>query len=470
MPQIPIILLDGRTQPIEQKLATISNKHAPVTLRERFLFRRGIIKLAPNACVVVLAHVEQRMQSLCAWLRQNPIAVVFAMEIHPTAKQREMLLSLPYASVISAYTMQHKMYSDAVFCAEISLDILRELRKNGVRMVITNDRPLYGEIPFGMDVLYVSKEAQTANEQTKTALLPLDEQPLFSSLHLAIPLSIIGAKQELLYHALSCGNWETSYEPKQDRYCVHSVFDALRSTLCDIPAHACEGCRAFLTQGFYIELQSIPRIHELGDADRLLLYGYDHIAGTFTAQTTRVQGVFERIELLPQTLEKLCASHGVSMILHKLLGDCNAYDTERFAENLQTQKESRDGIYFDREATIRYANRFYKRFADGNEFLSAASLRTFLQERVRYGFAFLHLAKREDFYTEPFEQHVRLLATTCKPALNELCGKEWLQPDMPLYLTSELMRNLLHAEESCIEQFLDAWERAKSRRAYLQGF
>jgi len=469
MPQIPIILLDGRTQPIEQELARISNKYAPVTLRELFLFRRGIIRLAQNACVVVLTHVEHHLQPLCMWLRENSIAVVLAMETQPTAKQRERLLSLPFVSVIPTHTLQNKMYADAVFCTEINLDTLQELRKNGVRMVITSDRPLYGEKPFGMDVLYTSKEP-TANEQSKTILLSLDEQPLFSSTPLAIPLSIIGTNQELLHHALSCGNWETRYEPDRDQYHVHAVFDALESKPCDMPARVCEGCKSILTQGFYIELQYIPQMYELGDADRLLLYGYDHIAGTFTAQTTRVQGVFERIELLPQTLERICGTNGVAMLLHKLSADHPVYDTERFAESLQAQKESRDGIYFDREATVRYANRFYKRFADGDEFLSAASLRTFLQERVRYGFAFLHLAKREDFYTEPFEQHVRLLAATCKPALDELHGKEWLQPDMPLYLTSELMRNLLHAEESCITQFLDAWERAKSRRAYLQGF
>ncbi len=482
MSQIPLWLLDGQELTSAETAIGMfkRNDYVPISLRDLFLFRRGAKDVSPNACCVVFVVLAERnVRALLPILHDARIPVVLVIEEHLSAKLCDELLGMPYVTVIPVYTKQNHVFSDAVFCQTVDTATLRDLRKNGVRMVITSDKALHGEIPFGIDVLFASVlsasgfPSQGAKQQPHhdgARLLPLDQQPLFSALPLAIPLCILGTDKELLHHTLVSGAWQTSYEPTSDQYCVTADFPALHSVPCAVPQNVCNAFCNYLAGGFYIELQTNAHIHGLGCADRLLLYGFDNVFGTFASQTSLHHGMIERIDILPQTLESICASRGTSVILHTLAENKTTCSTESFVQALQTQKECADGVYYGREAAIRYANRFYKRFADGTEQFSADSLRTFLEERRRYGFAFWYLAKQEDMYLEPFENYLHLLADACKRAIDDLRGKEWLQPEMPLFLTSELMRNLLYTEEFCVTAFLEEWERAEFRRAHLRAF
>ncbi len=479
MPHIPLYLI-GNCAPESVETAVerlLQNQYAPISLRELFLFRRGSKVLSPNACcVLVTAPAEHDMRSLLPTLQKAEIPIVAIFQERLSARLCNELLRMPHVTAIPLFTPQNAVYADAVYCETPTDSVLRDLRKNGVRMVITDADAENENSPFGMDILRVTPLPEsgvlpcTENVQSchgGMQLLPLDQQPIFSALPLAIPLGILGTEEGVLHHALACGEWQASYTPSEDRYDVHADFCALHTVSCAVSQDVCEMFCRYLSDGLYIELRLQKPVHLLGDADRLLLYGFDDTLGVFAARTALRHGQFDRIDVLAQTLQSICADHGVLVLLHTLETQKMQGDTASFVCRLQKQKEPCGGVYYGWEAAVRYANRFYTRFADGDEMLSADSLRNFLEERRRMGFALWYLAKSEDFYLEPFEDYLHMLAKICKPAIDDLRGKSMLKPDMPLYLTSELMRKLLYTEESCVSAFLEEWERSTYRKAYL---
>lgn len=470
MTQIPIFLYQhGDLHSIAQ------TEYTPVSLRELFWFLRGSKNISPNACLVLLRiSNESMLQSVLPFLQELRMQTVLAVEEMLSARMCERLLAMRHLTVIPVYNSQNEYYADVVFCPTVDTDALRTMRKNGVRMVIANESGSHIDVPSGMDLLYTTdwRTNGTACTQTPIAAeqpmcLPLDENPLFSAMHLAIPLSILGVQPEKLHDALACGLWSAEYRPDEDRYTVKADFSALQTVSCVMPQNIKDGICRYLTDGYYIELQTDVNIPQVRGGDRILLYGYDGRVKAFAARVALQPGTFDRVDILERTVEDICASSGTKLRLYLPKENFEMSKTERFVSALQSEISPSNGVFFGREAAVRYANRFYKRFSDGDPAMSADSLRIFLEERRRYGFAFWYLAKKEDFFLEPFEAYLHMLAKLCKPAIDDLCGKTVLKPDIPLYLTSETMRKLLHTEEACITAFLDEWERLSYRKAYL---
>ncbi len=479
MSNVPIFLCEGRnTAAIERLLALIKRNHfVPITLRELFWFLRGVKRISGNACVVLLTTKDETsLEHTFSCLQSADMQLVLAINEPLSAKMCERLLTMPNLTVIPVSKKGTCDGSSIVFCPSVDEGLLRDFRKHGVRMVITKDRTLGGEIPSGMDVLCaidlfsfdrVANFPDTFADHGDSILLPLDENPLLSAMHLAIPLSIIGTDQTALYNTLSCDAWQACYTPVEDRYDVSAAFSALRVTPCETIQNVRESFCGYLARGCYIELRTDLHFAEINGSDRILIYGYDDRVKVFAARVAMQRGSFDRVDIRLHTIESICASSGTTTRLLSICTNNAVYPTESFVRELLEQPDPCDGKFYAREAATRYANRFYKRFSEGDQALSADSLRMFLEERRRFGFAFWYLAKREDFYLEPYEDYLHMLANVCQPAIDDLRGKTMLKSDMPLFLTSELMRKLLYTEESCASAFLDDWERLKYRKAFL---
>ena len=470
MTQIPIFLYR-----LEELHSIPQTEYTPVSLRELFWFLRGSKNVSQNACLVLLQIPnESVLQSVLPFLQEAQMQTVLAVEEVLSARMCEQLLAMRHLTVIPVHNPQNDSHSDVVFCPTVDSDTLRTMRRNGVRMVIANESRSHIDVPSGMDLLYTTdwRTNHRACEQPLIAakqplFLPLDENPLFSAMHLAIPLSILGARQEKLHDALAFGLWSTEYRPDEDRYTVKADFSALQTVSCAMPQNIKDGFCRYLKDGNYIELQTDVHIPQVRGGGRILLYGYDRRVKTFAAQVALEHGTFDRVDMLEQTVEDICASSGTKLQLYLPKAEFERNTTECFVSALQSEIPPSNGVFYGKGAAVRYANRFYKRFSDGDPTMSADSLRMFLEERRRYGFAFWYLAKKEDFFLEPFESYLHMLAKLCKPAIDDLRGKTVLKPDMPLYLTSETMRKLLHTEEACVTAFLDEWERLSYRKVYL---
>ena len=445
----------------------------PISLRELFLRRRGAKQEPKNACVLMMRLTDQDgFSDLYTAIKRTDTKIALTIETVLTAAQCEKLLHVSHINVVPAYTYANK--NDAVvFCETVNANTVQVMRKNGVRMVLTTDKPPYGKLPNGMDVLYAQPFSPCTDQDASSTkndftMITPDAEPMFSDLHLAIPLSMIGTDRELLACTLASHAWKTTYFPSQDRYTVDFDFTALQTVLYVPQGDACTALKTKLSHGVYVWIKLQSYVHSLGGAESLLLYGYDDSANVFLAYTSTQKGTYERIALLPETVAQLCATNGTSILLCGLDRTETVLDTDAFAESLREETALCGNVYHGREASVRYANRFYKRFAHGKETLSASSLRTFLQERKRIGFALWYHAEQNDYYLPVFEEHIRMLAKQVGDALCDLQGKEALAPEMPIFLTSELMRNLLNAEDAAVSAFLDEYDRAQYRRKYLK--
>ena len=452
-----------------------------ISLRELFLRQRGATQTDGNACVLLMRiKTESELQSVLSALNTFDMSILpkISMTIETTvnASMCDKLIAYSHVRVIPMYKDDCVPRSSVVFCDAVNADRMRDMRKNGVRMVLTADRSHMQNVPDGMDVLVVTDLPTDFDTMVKTKkngihLLPLDDAPMFFDSYLAIPLAIVGTNRDLLARILASAGWQTTYQPVKDCYRTEYDFAVLQTV--DISSARADryALRAYLTQGYYVEmvLQGHTLQAELGNTDHLLLYGYDGNTGIFVGKTASDSGEPIRVDLLPQTVEQISNLRGTRICLRKIATTQIDCDTDTFAECLNVQPSIGGDVFYGREAAIRYANRFYKTFADGSDTLSVSSLRMFLQERVRLGFAMWYHALQNDFYLVPFEEHLRKLKKETDKVLAELHGKEVLLPEIPMYLTSERMRNLLHAEDATVSAFLDEHERAQSRRTYLQN-
>lgn len=493
--QCPLFSITGQTvADLDMLLKALqSGGYTPLSLRELFRCRRGVKPYPKRACGIVLHDInEAQLWAILPLLESFSYPILLFCHMFYSAKLYMKLRQCTFFSVFSdtellaafpLYVFPKEVDRvTAVFSDRIDAAFLEGLRKSGVRMVLTEQKITWKEVPSGIDVLPVIalKVGQTPSVLLEDAFrhtstlpaffyLPLETQTAFSDPRLAIPLSILGANADDPKRIYAGIRWNAVYSAAEDRYTVTADCGGLSETPLVLTADPLTALRTHLEEGRYIRLRTgafrIPR--ENGTSfipGELLLYGYDRAYGSFAAMTALSPGTFARADLLPETLLSLCAN------AHLLTpnGKAQILSLSAFCSCLQTEEPSNGDVYYGWEAAVRYANWFYTRLSAKQEIFNASSVRTFFEERLLYGSLFQHYAETEDLYLEALESYREMLERDARAALRELRGKETLHAEILLFLLSDLMRKLLNAEEACRNAFFEEANRAEQRRAYLR--
>lgn len=479
--QIPIFLPDCKEPAaLANTLRQIqANGFAPITLRELFLSRRGAKNADENACMIVMRACSERiLHPLLSILRNTHTPVVLVSEERLSAGLCNELFAMPYIAVIPAQTLPDGMCADAVFCQTVDSATLRALRKRGVRMVLTEDKNAAELSPIGMDVLCVTPITAKSDASTirtepipsvrrvcNSVFLPIDSEPFITDAEMIGAMLILGTNRKVSESVLTNGLWSTEYNTSDETYKSVTEQTGIYTEPVKTPLRT-SMLREHLLCGKYILLYA--SLHQPIEADRLLLFGYEGTYDAFAAVAISSQGKYSRVDIRSETLTALCGSPHVSASLLTVDETETDSDVAAFAVELQRNRPG-DGIsYFDWDAAVRFANRFYVRFARGDATFSASALRNFFEERRRYGFAMHFFAEKEGLYVDSFEEYRQFSYHACDRVLPYLCAQTVLHPETSLLLVGELMRKLINMEETCRNAFSDELERAAYRREYLR--
>lgn len=470
-----------------------SGGYMPLSLSELFRCRRGVKPYPKRACGIVLHDInEAQLWAILPLLESFSYPILLFCHTFYSAKLYMRLRQCTFFSIFSdtellatfpLYVFPKEVDRvTAVFSDRIDAPFLEGLRKCGVRMVLTERKITWEEVPSGIDVLPVIawKVGQTpsvflenAFRQTNTLPafyhLPLETQTAFSDPRLAIPLSILGANADDPKRIYAGIRWNAIYSAAEDLYTVTADCGGLSETPLVLTSDPLNALRTHLEEGRYIRLRTGAfRIsHKNGTPfipGELLLYGYDRAYGSFAAMTALAPGTFARADIRSETLVSFCEN------AHLLTPNGNAQilSLSTFGRCLQTEEPSNGDVYYGWEAAVRYANRFYNRLSARQEIFNASSVRMFLEERLLYGSLFQYYVEKEDLYLEALESYHEMLERNARAALRELRGKETLRAEVSLFLLSDLMRKLLNTEEACRNAFFEEANRAERRWAYLR--
>lgn len=498
----PILLVNEETVSVLDPLLNTlrSGGFSPLSLRELFRCRRGVSALPELACVIVLRGIsEKTLRGLLPLLDSYRYPIMLFTQTFYSVKMYAELKRYPFMFLFVearlleetdiCFFPQEIDSQTAVISDRIDMEYLAELRKQGVRMVLTEQEIKRGELPSGLDVLPLTavsgewsistlRETCFQQEDASSALyLPMGADPLFSDPTLAVPLSILGADVSRFCYALACSEWYSAYSDSEDRYTMHAKLFGLHEKSVTLHGESVSAFRAYLRDGWYIRLQTdafrVPCQAAKGGwfaPGSLLLYGYDDTCGTFAAMTAISPGAFDRVDLMTETLARLCESGTVTLLTPN--DDVPVVDLKKLDRQMQIEEQLEPSktqpMFFGWKAAVRYANRFCSRLAAEHAHFSADSVRTFLEERLLYGMLLRFCTERVDLYIEALDSHCEVLEKEVKLALHKLRGKETLSSDISLLLLCNLMRKVLITEEACRLSLSEEIVRAERRAEYLR--
>ncbi len=510
----PLLLFSGETiSELDLLLRMLqSGGYTPLSLHDLFLCRRGVRRWPTKPCSILLRGLSaEELRTVLPVLQTWEIPVALFLQNVLMGREIEEVMRCRFISCFaeadmlvngtfkwdSVYVLPNTQdRHTAAFCDTVGADMLTALRRIGVRMLVTVcGAALPKSVPPGIDVLSAVSVAKGSSlpellaryqaslsvrmTDALSVFLPLAREVIFSDLELAIPLSIVGTDPKRFERFLAGADWKPVFDPVEGRYWLQPswsgvIDEQVKSVRMGEDPLAL--IHRALKAGVYVRL----RTGEFRLSGRcsyspssLLLFGYDGGYGAFSVMTALEPGSFERVDLLPETLTRLCGDSACVLTLltvseERIPCELSAV-CKRVAAGFQSGLRS-DGVCSGWQATVLFANRLETLGASEQNPLSAASVRTFLEERLLTGFRLRYFEQEADLFLAPLNRYMELLEQEVRPALLTLRGRETLITNHASFLLlCDLLRRLLSAEEACLRSLLAEADRVDAMAAFLCG-
>ena len=476
----PLFLFDQETveelEPLIRDLRGGGYTFLP--LRELFRCRRGLRSWPPRPCAILLRDVSFAvLQTLLPLLEQWETPVGLFCRTPYGGKENEELRTCRWMQFygdadpsegLDSLLPEVKDLHIAAFCETPNARAAGFLRENHIWMAVTSS-PVAGSMPGGVDLLYALPVLQgnrlpellarwhralTAEPGAQEIGMRLEEPgspsvflPVASHLPVTDPtiaayLCILGDTSSRMEQVLASTDWNPVFDPLDGSYRMCPSWNALtEQPLKEVTPGAL--LRAMEEGGY-------PFLPSRG----LLLFGYDGERDVFLGMAARDPGVYGRVDLRPRTLEDYRADYWTRLTPDRTVLSVSAEEAKAWADGAQCEPSAQISGW---SASVAFANR-----VSGGEAVSAASLRTFLEERMLCAFRLRFVCEQENLYAEQADRYLAMLEQEGRPVLRVL--QERGENSLPRM--GNLLQRLLNAEWVCRLSLSEGLARMQALRTF----